>query len=114
MPLIVHHFFPILQSACAAVRRCAVIVGLLGLVAAGVDVSGGMADEITLSRPDTATPIRIVAHKARHWRQGIYDIYVAEGSVQLTQGDQSASSNAAVFWIDRSEPLADRPTKVIA
>ena len=119
MPLIHHHFFPTIPSARNWTRHAVLVVAWWGVVV-WMGIFGGAAtwrceaDEISLPRPDSGAPVRIVAHQARHWRQGIYDIYVAKGNVQLTQGDQSASSNEAVFWIDRSKPFSDRPTKVIA
>jgi hypothetical protein len=70
--------------------------------------------EVSMPRPDSLAPVRITGYKARHWRKGIFDVYVVEGNVHLTQADQSATAGKAVFWVDRSEPFSDRPTKVIA
>lgn len=114
MPLIHHHFFPTCRSARIRAKPCATwCVLAFVMISFNLSVGSCLADELTMPRPDSSAPVRIVAHQARHWRQGIYDIYVAKGNVQLTQGDQSASSNEAVFWIDRSKSAADRPTKVI-
>ncbi|HIF30532.1 MAG TPA: organic solvent tolerance protein OstA [Planctomycetes bacterium] len=111
MPRIDQRFPEEMQKASMSARLwvCAVV----GLLVAGHH-SKLSADDVTMPRPESATPIRIVAQKAQRWRQGIYEILVAQGNVQLTQGDQSATSKEAVFWIDRSEPTSDRPTKVIA
>jgi lipopolysaccharide export system protein LptA len=111
MPRIDHRFLKEIEKVSRLARTWVCV--FVGLAAVG-DNTVLFAGDITMPRPDSATPIRIVAQKAQRWRQGIYEIVVAQGNVHLTQGDQSATSREAVFWIDYSDAVSDRPTKVIA
>lgn len=114
MPRTDHHFFAGKRKSRSAIFAAALVIWL-GLVGGAPWFAPRLwGDEISMPRPPSPAPIRIVAREANHWRQGIYDVYVASGSVQLTQADQSATADEAVFWVDRAAPGDDRPTKVIA
>ncbi|MFP6675327.1 MAG: hypothetical protein VB878_09665, partial [Pirellulaceae bacterium] len=71
MPRIDQRFPEEMQKASMSARLwvCAVV----GLLVAGHH-SKLSADDVTMPRPESATPIRIVAQKAQRWRQGIYEI----------------------------------------
>lgn len=59
-------------------------------------------------------PITIAADGGTHWIEGVYDVYVLSGNCYINQGLTYARSQQAVLWIERGNPQADVPHKVIA
>jgi len=94
------------------VRRLLVLCGavLWGALAAAT----GSAAEILMPQPSQSEPITISAQRAERWMQGQYEVWVLSGGCRAVQGSQTATSNEAVLWVERTGPQEVGPQRVIA
>ena len=58
-------------------------------------------------------PIAVSAEAANRWQQGSYEVWLLR-NCRIVQGADTAEAREAVLWIDRTEPTASEPSKVIA
>jgi hypothetical protein len=90
--------------------RCAVAAAWLGIVLAATQSSA----QIELPEFDRAAALDISADAGNRWQQGSYEVWLLRGNCRIAQGEGVAQSREAVVWIQRKEPMDERPTKVIA
>ena len=73
-----------------------------------------LAVEITLPKVDRKLPIVVRADQANQWKQGVYDVWLLSGNVEIRQGNIRAEAKEGVLWIERAEPLTETASKIIA
>ena len=91
-------------------RGCFLLLVALG-VSWGIPATG--RGEVELPLGDPRESISVKAQTGHRWRQGIYDVWLLEGSCRVQQGEISAQCEEAVLWIDSSRVADGFPTKVI-
>ena len=63
---------------------------------------------------DSSKPITVSAEAGNRWQEGVYEVWVLQGSCLIQQGNSYAKCREAVLWINRGDVTALRPNKVIA
>lgn len=97
------------ETARASRDVCALVVGLLLVLA----VSPANA-QVDLWEPRSSEPIAVSAESGTCWVQGSYEVWVLRGNCRIVQSHDVATGREAVVWVDRADPLAATPNKLIA
>jgi hypothetical protein len=100
-------------ALCARFALRAVSCALL-LLSGGGALSFARADRIDLPAASPADAFRATAAEGSQTRQGAYEVWTLRGDCVLQQGNRTARGDAAVLWIDHSDPQQPGVTKVIA
>ena len=72
------------------------------------------AAQVQLPEQNQAAPIQITAQAGNQWQLGSYEVWILRGNCVIQQGQTTAQCSEAVLWIERAEPTAMQPNKVIA
>ncbi|MBM3999113.1 MAG: LPS-assembly protein LptD [Planctomycetes bacterium] len=101
------------RSRCGASRtRRTRFVLFLFLVITGT-ASPVVAADLELPLGDPRDALVVSARQARHWKQGLYDVWVLDGVCRMRQGDVRAESERAVIWVDRASRTSSYPIKAL-
>ena len=72
------------------------------------------AQEVRLQLPHDNYPVHLEANGLSSWRQGVSEVFVAEGKVEISQGSLHATAEQAVIWVhDASEADGEASYRVV-
>jgi len=79
-----------------------------------VGVLSQASAQVELPQPDLAEPIVVSAEVGSQWQQGAYEVWVLRGNCRIRQGTDTAASQEAVVWVDRTGTVERGRAKLIA